>query len=872
MSTKFGMLRLVFLAVVVTLSSCSTKKNTWLSRNFHSLSTHYNGWFYTNEIINESVDKIQKAHKDDYDKILPMYIYGSIEEAKTMTPDMEKAYKKISTCIGRHSMLIKDKQHNPWINDCFILVGKTNFYKHDYFAGLESFEYVANKNKKKPIKYPAMFWMLRTYNETGLFSSAQGLIDLLADDKKMPKKYKKDYYALIADFHLKTGNLKAASKELTKAIALSKRSTEKTRFTFILAQVFQALEEDQLAYQFFSKVLKSGPSNEMAFQTKMNLATSFIAGNGKKDIKKTLNKMLREAKYVDFKDQIYFALAKVYQKEGNNEEEIKCLVQSVALSSKNKKQKGISAYRLGELYLEGAKYSLAEAYYDTAVTSLPKEYPGYTNIILKKKSLSTLVGYLKTISNQDSLLKVANMSNSERETYVENMIEKLKEKELKDIEEAEKNQSKQDGIFTPTTSGEQNSAGGASWYFYNPGTLSLGFTEFQKKWGTRKLEDNWRRSVKSSSSSEDAQGVAGPKDSTIAKGEDPTEMVNGVPSQVKSKEFYLKQLPLSDSSKTSSKNKIVEAYYNMGLLYKEELNDNKHAAEAFENLLKKYPGNKYELTCYYQLYRIYLNTDDTEKSDKYKNILLDKYPNSEYSLLIKNPDYGKEREFKLNQAELFYQETFLAFSESKFQDCLDRCMAADSLFPKSENKPKYALLKAMSSGSIGGKDKMIASLKEVVVSYPTHPVKKRAEELLAILLKQEGDASKDSVVKSPYNESFEEEHFFILLFPLDKDINAQKAKISDFNAENFGSAELSQSDLVFGKEQKMITVKTFEDKTEAMKYYDFFKTNKNVTDGLKENTYQFFVISSGNYLLFYKLQNPEEYKVFFESKYLKSKI
>ncbi|MEI6523265.1 MAG: tetratricopeptide repeat protein [Bacteroidota bacterium] len=868
---KLKELRIFVLVVVVVFTSCSTKKNTWVSRNFHILTTHYNGWFYANEIINESVDKIQKANKDDYDKILPMYIYGSIDEAKTMTPDMEKAYKKISTCIGRHSMLIKDKQHNPWINDCFILVGKTNFYKHDYFAGLESFEYVANRNKKKPIRYPAMFWMLRTYNEMGLFSSAQGLIDLLADEKKMPKKYKKDFHALVADFYLKTGNLNAASKELTKAIALSKKSTEKTRFTYILAQVFQALEEDQLAYQFFSKVLKSGPSNEMAFQTKMNLATSFSAGNGKKDIKKVLNKMLKEAKYVDFKDQIYFALAKVHKKEGNNPEEIKCLIQSVALSSKNIKQKGISACRLGELYLDGSKYSLAEAYYDTAVTSLPKEYTGYTNIVLKKKSLSTLVGYLKTINNQDSLLKVANMSDFDRESYVEKMIEKLKEKELKDIEEAEKNQSKQEGIFTVTSTQDQNTASGASWYFYNPGTLSLGFTEFQKKWGTRKLEDNWRRSVKSSSSEEQTI-TKDSKDSALAKGETPTELVNGTPSQVKSKDFYLKQLPLSDSAKLSSKNKIIEAYYNMGLLYKEELNDNKHAAEAFENLIKKYPGNKYELTCYYQLYRIYLTADETDKSDKYKNILLDKYPNSEFSLLIKNPDYNKEREFKLNQAETFYQQTFFAFSESKFQDCIDRCVASDSLFPKSENKPKYALLKAMSSGSIGGKDKMIASLKEVVVNYPTHPVKKRAEELLAILLKQDGEVNNDSISKSPYTEAAEEEHFFVLLFPIDKDMNDQKARISDFNSMNFESAELSQSDLIFGKDHKMITVKSFAGKGDALRYYDFFKTNKNVTEGLKENTYQFFVISASNYIVFYKLQKPEDYKVFFESKYLKSKI
>jgi len=34
------------------------------------------------------------------------------------------------------------------------------------------------------------------------------------------------------------------------------------------------------------------------------------------------------------------------------------------------------------------------------------------------------------------------------------------------------------------------------WYFYNQTTLSFGVNDFIKKWGNRKLEDNWRRSQK----------------------------------------------------------------------------------------------------------------------------------------------------------------------------------------------------------------------------------------------------------------------------------------------------------------------------------------------------------------------------------------
>src|SRR5659263_269928 len=34
------------------------------------------------------------------------------------------------------------------------------------------------------------------------------------------------------------------------------------------------------------------------------------------------------------------------------------------------------------------------------------------------------------------------------------------------------------------------------WYFYNQAALTFGRTEFRRRWGDRKLEDNWRRSNK----------------------------------------------------------------------------------------------------------------------------------------------------------------------------------------------------------------------------------------------------------------------------------------------------------------------------------------------------------------------------------------
>ena len=66
--------------------------------------------------------------------------------------------------------------------------------------------------------------------------------------------------------------------------------------------------------------------------------------------------------------------------------------------------------------------------------------------------------------------------------------------------------------------------------------------------------------------------------------------------------------------------KIVDAYYNIAMIYKEQLNDQPKAVATFEELLKRFPENKYKLQCYYQLYRTYLAMGDPDKSNYYKNL------------------------------------------------------------------------------------------------------------------------------------------------------------------------------------------------------------------------------------------------------------
>ncbi|HRN35485.1 MAG TPA: hypothetical protein PLL18_01045 [Flavobacteriales bacterium] len=76
-------------AAVLLIASCSTNKDAFLNRTFHRLTSRDNGWFNANEKLKETVAAMQKAHVDDYDEVLPIFVNGTEEEARAMVPELE---------------------------------------------------------------------------------------------------------------------------------------------------------------------------------------------------------------------------------------------------------------------------------------------------------------------------------------------------------------------------------------------------------------------------------------------------------------------------------------------------------------------------------------------------------------------------------------------------------------------------------------------------------------------------------------------------------------------------------------------------------------------------------------------------------------
>ncbi|MEN8224078.1 MAG: tetratricopeptide repeat protein [Bacteroidota bacterium] len=870
----------LIIVLIFTMASCSTKKNSFTRRMFHNLTSHYNVYWNGKEALIEAQGELENAIQDNYNIILPMYNYGDEATAKTITPLLDRAIEKGSKTILKHSMRFGGKEYVKWIDDAYLLIGKAYFYKRDYFSARRSFSFIMREYEDYPIKYHGMLWLARTYIEMGQFEKSEPLLNLIqsdiSDEQNVPHKVFEDLPLVSADQYIKQENYNYAVDYLYDVIGGTAKKDLKTRARFILAQIYQMENKLDDASRLYTEVIRRNPPYEMAFQSKINLARTYEAENGdSKTIIKYLSRMLRDDKNTEFLDQIYFALAEVALKDHEDSLGIDYLRLSVARSVNNDYQKSTSALKLADIYFEVPEYELSQAYYDTAVSILPEDYPDYEEIKNKAEKLSDLVTNLQIVLREDSLLMLSSMSESARFKIIDEIIQDLREEEKRQ-REAEQFQQNLLAYGQDLTGGSYSSAqpiGGAKWYFYNTNTMSSGYSEFVRKWGSRKLEDLWRLKDKQQLSFEE-DPFQDELDSLALAG----DTVGILALDPHNREYYLKDIPFTDEEIAESNHAIAQALYNLGLIYSEGLHNFEKSIESYEELIDRYPEDQNKLKVFYQLYRLYLDMGNTEKSEYYKNIIINDYPESDYAMIIIDPDYYKNMKAKESELTVLYSKTYKAFERGQYFTVITNADKAIKTYgDTAELIPKILYLRALSLGKVDVVDSLAVALKHIVSNYPGSEVKPMAQELLNVISKDRPDLASgtagkllvDTAFVSPYVYDSEGIHLYLLVIKrVAVKLNAMKVKISDHNKKYFSLEELTINSVLLDDNRYMITVGNFKNAQKALDYLGVTSGDPYVFSDLGSGNYTEAVISMKNYPIFYKEKDVDLYKRFYEIEYL----
>ncbi len=861
---------LIVLATGLLLYSCSVEKNTGLSRFYHNLTSNYNIYFNGNEAFLSGVERIKQSHKDDYATLIPIFEYSDIDAARSAAGDMERAINKASKLISLHSMTASPemdsdkplsdkekefydrKEYNDWVDDSYLLMGKAQLLKHDYNDARVTLLHNIRESHDEEMRIRSMIWLARTYNEAGRLLSE-------IDPQPLDDELKAGYYLSLADMHMRSQQHNRAITALEKALANIKGKKNKNRPAYILARLYEETGNSTEATRYYKKVLRLNPPYEMEFNARISQAGVFDVESGDvENIRKELNKLLRDDKNREYRDQIYFAHGKLSMREGKSDEAIDYYHQSAAASTDNNNQKGRSYLMLAEHYYDKPDYHLAQMYYDSAVTFLAGEYPGYNDYDRISRNLNELTSYLDIVSREDSLQYVASLSPSEIDNIISGIIREI-EQEEREAAMPEGDRYNMGQFYENQRRFRDNIEASGKWYFYNQSALTFGRTEFRNRWGDRELEDNWRRRNKSSTGA-----VAGSEDE--AGGEEEMDET----ADIKSKEFYLKNLPVNDSLMAESDRKMANALFNAALVYQEKFRDYEKAKQSYTSFISRFPDNYRVPQALYNIYSIYKDRDP-QLAESHKERLISRYPESEYAKILSDPDYLETRMKEAGRAEEMYNRAFRLYKNHDMEAAIAICNRAPDEFPQSELLPRFMLLKAYAMGPTLDEKSLKDELLRITDMYPDTEEATRASEMIAHInekvpeLKEEDEIEKavmlyDTVDTAPYR-------FMLIIMDKDLDINRLTFDVINYNIDNYTNENYNTRGELVNDEYISITVGTFPGIDSAMEYYNIFRPDE-ILRNTGEAEILSFIISSSNYKSLMQDKDAGRYYLFFRENYL----
>ena len=865
------------LLTIILLASCSTKKNRWNRRLWHNMTSHYNVWWNGNQSVKSGEKTLRDNVKDDYTKTLPVFNYGTKQDALGLNQSMDRTIEKDAICIQRHSMRFNNKEYVRWIDDAFIDMGKAHFYKQDFVPARRIFDYVSTQYRTSADRYTATLWLAKTYIATKQYEKAEALLQSIlvaidSDTEKIPSYVRTNIDLVYADFYIATNREDDAVKYLRSALLTAKGKYNRTRAMFILGQIYDHQNDKTRATEQFKNVIRRHPSYEMKFEAQMNLARCYDADTT--TIMRMLKKMLKDIKNTDFKDRIYYAMADVALDNNNESDGVKYLRKSVAASTTNNMQKIKSSLDAANILFSNSEYILSQAYFDTAVMTMDRNYPDYDSLLNLSVMLTDLVSNLTVYHTQDSLLRLAAMDSIHRNAIIDQVIEEYKaeQERLERQREIEEQIALNGGNEKP-----KEIVGGTegNWYFYNNQTTARGANEFTRKWGNIKLEDFWFISNKQTLIQETTELT----EEDLAKMSDEEREMYLMEQQMNKdttqytpldRGYYLKQIPFSQSAQEQAHRQIMEALNNVGFIYYSDLRDYPRSIEAYTELSNRYPDNPNEVSAWYYLYKMHSVRKETAEADRYKNLVLTKYPDSNQAKIILDPDYFIKIYEKGAEAEDLYAKTYEAYQNGQYQRVMMNVKRARQMYADDTlYMPRFEFLNAISLGYVEVVDSMAYSLLRLIQTYPESSVKPyalnvllKANDMYNLGLNIESARPKDEQVEekeSPYTFRPNDEYYVLVICNKKVRVNPLKIRISDFNKNNFRMDQLKVKNVMLNKEDALLTIEKFENVDKAIDYNNAMFLSDYIFGGIEKENYTVLIISVSNYPIFYQEKNIEEY-------------
>lgn len=864
------------------LASCSAKKNTAATRKYQAFITRYNVYFNGDQHFKETLADMERKYEDDYTDFLFPHPAEAKGDPKAPQPsgDFKRSIEKAQKAIQLHSIKkrpkrksgkqseeykkwLKREEFNPFIHNAWLMMAKSQYLNGDFSGAAATFYYISRHFSWLPdVVTEAQLWQARSYVAFDWVNEAETVFRRIKPEQLTSGKLKALYDFVDADIAIRRDDYAAAIEPLKRTIARTS-GAQKVRLRFLLGQCLAREGRKEEAFKAYKQAAAGGGTT---YRTKLNARIKQSEVYSGKDIKpevRALKRLTALDRNKTYLDQIYYAIGNLYLSRNDTANAIANYILASDNSERNGIEKAINNVTLGQLYFAQGRYDLAQPRLSEAVPQLPESYPDY--LVLKRRSdvLDELAVYSQNVVLQDSLLRLSAMPEEEQLKVINKIIDDLKKKEKEEAEEAARAEHEAEAAAnnkgdTSANAPTQFQMGSKddSWYFYNSATVSAGRTAFQRLWGARKLEDNWRRRNKSSFSFDDFSSADGADDAE--DGSTPTDGAEGTDSGKTEgdggkdesaeraqdphyPEYYLAQIPKTDEEKATANEVIQEGLYNMGSILKDKLEDFGAAQKEWNTLLTRYPDNIYRLDVYYNLYLMLMRMERPDLAEKWRGLILSDFADSKYGQALRDPDYVENLRRMPQDQQQMYDRAYDAYLNNRNAEVHDAYSEMMRKYPVSDVMPKFMFLHALAYVTEKKPDEFNSTLRELLERYPDTDITPLASAYLKgmaqgrklnegvsntrgmlwdIRLTNEADSTASASADNEDAFVFDADvpQVLVLAFPTDSvSPNELLYMVARHNFNSFVVKDFDLEQMNFGR-LGMLLVKGFENEAEAEHY------------------------------------------------------
>lgn len=735
------------------------KKFTAPRRFMQNTVTKFNWHFNANEKLKEILARAKDGHKDDYNQLLSFYNYSLSQTARDSV-ELDSVIYKANAGILLHDL------RNSWVDNMYMLMGKAYYFRQTLDTAYLTFQYInyafSPKEKDgydKPIgsnaneggnafsiatKEPAGFskkvlsrppsrnesflWLIRTYISNGEYPEAAGLIETLKHDPNFPERLDAHLAEMQSFWFYEQQLYDSAAFYLERALPQAENREETARWEFLIGQLYEASRKNDKAAEFYSRAVKHtlNPILEVyarLYAIRQNNTDDKAIDQNILD----LLKMVKRDKYTNYRDIIYYSIARMELERNNREAAKQVLILSTKAaqeSSADKQQKSRSFFLLGELQYADGKYLLAKSAYDSVADD-----DVVTNKDLFQQRLQVLGRIAEQdgiIERQDSLQRIASLPEAEREAYLRKMVRRLRKLQgLKEEDPVVAVNPTNPNSNTPPELFDNNAKG--DWYFYNNSLKSKGFTEFKGRWGNRPNVDNWRRITAVNQALQQQQKD---KDVIADKARQTADTEN---DGVISYENLLKRLPLTPEQLAVSNDSIADAKLAMAKALMEGLEDYPATIRIVTELLERFPYFDKKEEALFYLYYSYLKTGQKANAEAVKRDIEKYFKGSEFEKKINTPAGANGKPAAEADMTKRYERIYTLFIEGQFPKALAEKKIADSLYGSNYWTPQLLYIQSVYFIKEKKDDTAKVVLQDILNLYPNTTLAEKAKNLMEVL-------------------------------------------------------------------------------------------------------------------------------------------